>query len=35
MTAPPGEQGFITGALERLLQQGERFDMVFAIGPCP
>ena len=28
-----GEQGFVTGALERLLQQGERFDMVFAIGP--
>ena len=30
-----GEQGFVTGALERLLQQGERFDMVFAIGPLP
>ena len=30
-----GEQGFVTGALEHLLQQGERFDMVFAIGPLP
>lgn len=30
-----GEKGFVTGALERLLQEGERFDMVFAIGPLP
>lgn len=30
-----GEKGFVTGALEQLLQAGERFDMVFAIGPLP
>lgn len=30
-----GEKGFVTGVLERLLQQGERFDAVFAIGPLP
>ena len=30
-----GEGVFVTGALEQLLQAGERFDMVFAIGRLP
>ena len=30
-----GEKGFVTGVLEHLLQQGEHFDAVFAIGPLP
>ena len=30
-----GEKGFVTGRLERLLQAGEHFDTVFAVGPLP
>ncbi|MBR7141987.1 MAG: sulfide/dihydroorotate dehydrogenase-like FAD/NAD-binding protein [Clostridia bacterium] len=30
-----GEKGFVTDALRRLLEQGERFDAVYAVGPLP
>ena len=30
-----GEKGFVTDALRRLLEQGERFDTVYAVGPLP
>ena len=30
-----GEKGFVTGRLKRLLQAGEHFDTVFAVGPLP
>lgn len=30
-----GEKGFVTDALKKLIESGEKYDMVFAIGPLP
>jgi ferredoxin--NADP+ reductase len=30
-----GEKGFVTDAIKKLIERGEKYDVVFAVGPMP